>query len=151
MKDFFQSSLLSRMIVVLGILLVALLIFWAGTAVGERRSEFAGRWDDNYTGTFGGPGSPFAPGMNRDNTVAANGAFGTVVGVNSQLIAVKGPNEAEKIVVIGPDTVIRQFHSLATTSDIKVGQTMIAIGDPDSQGRISATFIRIVPPPAQNQ
>ncbi len=145
-----QSAKFTRLIAVLGILVIALAIFWAGMAVGYRQAQFSSRWGDHYRETFGGPSSPFMMPFSvsdNDDIRTANGAAGQVIGINLPRIAVKGPDEAEKIVVLGSDTVIRRFRDPATTTDIALGDMMIAIGSPDEQGRIVATFVRIVPPP----
>jgi hypothetical protein len=146
MKDFLQSSSFSRMISVLGILLAALVIFWAGTAVGYRQAEFSYRWSNHYTDVFGG-GSPFAFRPDADDLAAANGAAGKVVAVNLPQVTVKNPDQAEKVILISPATVIRRLHAVATTTDIRPGDVLIAIGSPDAEGRIVATFVRLMPPP----
>jgi len=138
---------ISRLIAALGILLVALIVFWAGTAVGYRQAEFSYRWGSHYQDAFAGPGGPFAFRADPDALDAAHGASGTVIGINPPVIAVKRGSEAEKVVVIGPATAIRRLRSQATTTDIHVGDMVIAIGEPDQDGRIVATLIRILPPP----
>ena len=149
MNDFFQSRAFSRLIGVLGVLLIALLIFWAGTAVGAREARFSRDWDDNYVSQFGGPGSPFVPQGSRDDAfMSAHGAFGEIIGVRLPRIVVKGASESEKTVLIGGGTVIRRAHSPATMTDLATGETVIVIGAPDSQGDIEASLIRIVMPSA---
>jgi hypothetical protein len=149
-NKFLQSEKYSKLITTLGILLAVLVIFGAGVFVGYRKADFSYRWSDNYYRDFGGPHSPFAPTGTSDaddNAPTPHGAFGTVIGVNLPNFAVKGPNEAEKVIVIGPQTVIRSMHNLGTTTDIKMGQSVIIIGEPDDQGQINASFVRIMPPP----
>ncbi len=147
LNDFLQSKRYSRLLASLGILLVALIVFAAGIIVGYRKAEFSYRWSNNYYRNFGGPSSPFGLSDADDNALSPHGAFGTVIGVNLPSFAVRGPDEAEKIVIIGPQTVIRSMRNPATTSDIRTGQSVIIIGEPDEQGQIDASFVRIVPPP----
>jgi hypothetical protein len=152
-NKFLQSEKYSRLIKTLGILLAVLVIFSAGLFVGYHKAEFSYRWSDNYYRDFGGPLSPFAPfgpagiSDDADNIPTPHGAFGTIIGVNLPTFAVKGPDEAEKVVVIGPHTIIRSMRNLGTTTDIHTGQSVIIIGEPDSQGQINASFVRIVPAP----
>lgn len=81
----------------LGILLVVLLIFWAGTAVGSREARFSRDWEDNYMNQFGGPGSPFVQqGDQDDSFLSAHGAFGEVVGIRLPDMVIKGSAESEK-------------------------------------------------------
>lgn len=147
MKEIIRSSLLTRIIIILGALLIVLIIFGAGMAVGYRKAQFTSDWGNHYTDMFGGMRSPFAINPDADEISSADGAAGKVVAVNLPTVAVKGPNEVEKVIVIGPATVIRQFRDPATTTDIHIGDTLIGIGEPDSQGRIVATFVRLIPPP----
>ena len=147
LKDLMQSHTYSRLIALLAILVAALVVFWAGTVVGYRQAAFSHQWDDNYAMQFGGPRSPF--GMmsdGDDSTLSPHGAFGTVVGFNFPTMIVKGPSEAEKKITLNDSTVVRRFRSFATTTDIKPGETVVVIGEPDSQGGITASLIRIVPP-----
>ncbi|MDE1975399.1 MAG: hypothetical protein KGI49_02740 [Patescibacteria group bacterium] len=146
MKEFFGSSLVSRLIAVLGVLVAALIIFWAGTAVGYREASFSYAWDSSYARQFGGPHSPFMIGPDiDDSSLNSHGAFGVVVGVRMPEFTVKGPTEAEKNIVVATGTVIRYFHSEASSTAISPGETVVVIGEPDSQGRIQASLVRIVP------
>ena len=151
MNNPIKSQSVSRLIAILGVLLVALLIFWAGTAVGSREARFSRDWENNYLGQFGGPGSPFVPQGGRDDSfMSAHGAFGDIVGVRLPEIVVKGAAESEKTVIVGGATVIRRSHALATTTDLAPGETVIVIGEPDSKGDIQASLIRIVPTAPMN-
>jgi len=137
------------MISILGILLAALVIFWAGTAVGYRQAGFSYRWSNHYAEVFGGS-SPFSFRPDTDDLSAPNGAAGMIVAVHLPEVTVKDPDQAEKVILISSNTVIRRFHGIATTSDIRTGDVLTAIGEPDSEGRIVATFVRLVPPPPSN-
>ncbi len=139
------------MMTALGILIAVLLIFWAGTAVGYRQARFSDDWENSYAHQFGGPGSPFvAHGGQDDSFMSAHGAFGQVVGVRLPEIIVKGSSESEKTVMVNASTIIRRFRAAATTTDLATGETVIVIGEPDSQGTIQASLIRIVPAPPAN-
>ena len=128
-----------------GFVLIGLIIFIAGAYVGHRMTDFAYRWDANYSHEFAGPGSPFGPGGD-DRPSMPHGTFGSVIGVNWPSFAIKGPREAERIVVIGTTTAIRYMHSYASTTDIHVGSMVVVLGEPDDEGKIVATLIRIMPP-----
>lgn len=147
-----ESAVVTKLIVVLAGLAAALGIFWLGTIVGFRQAEFSSRWAGHYSEVFSGMRSPFSFGsggmmQGSDVLVTGNGAIGTVTAVSLPTLVVKNPNEAEKVVTIGAQTVIRKFRSAATSTDIHQGDFITVIGTPDDQGRIKATFIRIMPPP----
>ncbi len=149
MKNFIQSSTFTKLITALGVLVAALLVFWLGTVVGYRQAEFSSRWAGHYADVFGTMHGPFAfPGFGRDadDINTTNGAIGTVMSVNLPTVAVKNPNEAEKVVLISPKTVIRKFRAAGTTTDIRTGDFLVTVGTPDDDGRIVATFVRIMPP-----
>jgi hypothetical protein len=144
---FLQSEGYTRLLTALGFLLAALVIFGAGIFVGYSKAEFSYHWSNNYYRDFGGPESPFGLPGSDDGAPNSYGAFGTVVGVNLPLFAVKGPNEAEKVVIISPQTTIHLLRDPATTTDIHPGESVIVIGEPDDQGQIEASFVRILPLP----
>ena len=145
MKDSTGSSTYGKMIGILAILLGALLIFGAGVAVGYSKAVFSRDWDDSYAGRFARPGSPFMPASGGDDMPNPHGAYGEVVAIHLPVIVIKGPEEAEKSVVLDGQTGIRRFHDPATSTDIMLGDTVVVIGEPDGQGQVHASFLRIVP------
>ncbi|MGH7240022.1 MAG: hypothetical protein ACREHG_08140, partial [Candidatus Saccharimonadales bacterium] len=46
---------------------------------------------------------------------------------------------------VSPGTTITEEGSNLKASDIKAGDTIIIIGEPDAQGQIEARFIRVMP------
>ncbi len=137
-----------KAVVILGILFVALVIFGAGILVGYDKGEFSERWDKNYSEIMGGQRSPFYANMMGNNpTPIAHGASGQVIAINLPSIAIRGPEEIEKVVIISSTTIIRSMHENASSSDIKIGSWITAIGSPDAKGQINTSFIRIMPPP----
>jgi hypothetical protein len=50
------------------------------------------------------------------------------------------------VIVIGSDTIIAQMRSQATSTDIKVGDNVVVVGEPNDQGQIIAKLIRLMPP-----
>ena len=152
MQSFKQLSPAARALTIVCTLLVLIIVFWGGMAVGRRQAEFGYRWDKHYFEVFDSSASPFAGRMMMfsrnmpvDSSTLPNGATGKVVAINLPTIAVIDPSNTEKVVVIQPDTSIRMIHSIASSTDLRVGDLITAIGSPDGQGRILATFIRIMP------
>jgi hypothetical protein len=152
MQFFKHLSVAARTLAVVTTLLVLIIVFWAGTTVGRKQAEFGYRWDKHYVEVFDSKASPFAmrtrasgrPGMN-DRASLPNGAAGKIIAVNLPTIAVLDPNNTEKVILITADTSIRRAHSEGTSTDLHVGDIVTAIGSPDAEGRILATFIRIMP------
>ncbi|MDD5165385.1 MAG: hypothetical protein PHG25_02510 [Candidatus Pacebacteria bacterium] len=143
----FQSEKYTHLLRYLSFAFAGLIIFGAGIYVGHRATDFSYQWGANYSREFSGPHSPFG-GEIDDAPSMPHGAFGAVIGINFPSFAIKGPYEAEKIILISTSTLIRALRAEASTTDIHVGSAVIVIGEPDDHGRINATLIRIMPPPA---
>jgi len=148
MKELIKNAPISRIVIALGFLAAVLFVFWAGTQIGYRRAMYSFRWSDNYSKQFAPPFSPFGFDPGKDAIISSNGAFGSVAAVRLPDIVVKGRGEVEKVVVVNSRTVIRRFHAAATSTDIRVGDTVLVLGEPDQEGRITASLVRIVPAPA---
>jgi len=135
-----------KIILSLALILIALIIFSAGIFVGYHKASFGRDWDNSYRQGPGNPNSPFAPFMRNDDNMNPHGAIGQIVSIKLPLMMIKGPNTAEQIVIIGSSTTLRMMRGTASTSDIKVGDFVTAIGEPNDRGEIQASFIRIIPP-----
>jgi len=147
MKNFFETKTYTKILILLGTLLIIWIIFAAGILVGYHEATFSYNWNANYQQGMGTPDSPFAPFMHDADDVNPHGSIGQIVSIRLPILMIKGQDTAEQMVVIGSSTVIRLFHEIASSSAIKAGQYAIAIGEPNDKGQIQASFIRIVPPP----
>ena len=145
MKNYFQSNVVSKIILILAALLVILLIFQAGIMVGYRRGFFASNWNGAHGQIMDEPDSIFAPFVHDSDDINPHGAVGNIVSVRLPSILIKGPNSAEQVITISSTTAIRFIHSNASTSDLVPGNQVIIIGEPKDNGSISAAFIRIMP------
>lgn len=148
-KEFIKSQQFRGIIIGLSLALVALIIFQAGVAVGERRSNFAHRFGDNFERNFRNPdGRMFGRGFPGDDRLpGGHGAVGEIISIALPNIVVSGPDNLEKTIVIGDGTVVRQFQNEITGNDLKVGDHIITLGEPNEEGQIQAKLIRILPPP----
>ncbi|MDD5433704.1 MAG: hypothetical protein PHE77_03600 [Candidatus Pacebacteria bacterium] len=132
-------------------LLILLLVFKTGEFVGLRKGSFSCRWGENYHRNFGGPQSGFFNEFQDNNFINANGVFGQIIKIEGQTIVVKSQNEMEKVVLIKENTVIEKFKDKITYSDLKFGDYVMIIGEPNNQGQIEANLIRIMPIPLSNR
>ncbi len=151
-KNFFNSNFnnsnnkFTKIIGALGIAVVVLIIFQAGFYVGYHNNSFRDRWDNRYSRELKDPRSPFAPFMMRGaEVINPHGAFGQIISKNLPRLMVQGPNRAEEVVLIHDKTIIRKFKNLGSTSDLVIGEEIIAIGEPNDNGEIEANLIRIMP------
>ncbi|MEI6396607.1 MAG: hypothetical protein WCO48_00835 [Candidatus Taylorbacteria bacterium] len=148
MKEILKHPHTKKVINIFGVILVALVIFSAGVTIGFIKGEFSERWDKNYMGMMGGPRSPFQTFSDIDNRAPSpHGTAGQVISSGNGQIVVRGPGEMEYIVIVSPQTIIRQLRQQGTTTDVVVGSWITAIGSPDETGRLVASFIRIMPSP----
>ncbi len=140
--------------VVLGLtgLTAVILIFSAGMFVGGQKARFSFRWAEQYQRNFAGPRQGFMGNwMNfpMGEMMGAHGVFGQIMKIDNSEIVIKGGDNVEKIVLVKDDTVIRSLQNNLKLSDLKVNDYIVVIGDPNDKGQIEAKFIRIMPPPPE--
>jgi len=145
-QSFFQSKTFKGILYGIAIVVILLLTFEAGVYMGYQKAMFSSHWAQNYQlNFFPHPDDHFPPILQDHGMMNSHGAFGDVVSINGSTIVVKGHDEAEKTVLIQPETMIeREFDKLKTT-DLVVGQHVIIFGDPNDAGQIQAKLIRILP------
>lgn len=147
LKEFAQSKTFQGVLIGLGVAIVALLIFQAGMLVGYRKAAFSYRMGDNYYRAFGDRGPrPFQLPLGG-GFAEAYSAIGKVVSVSLPTIVVVGPDEIEKVILIGEDTQIRRFDQTIEAGDLKVGDFTVILGSPNDDSQIEAKLIRLLPPP----
>lgn len=148
-KDFFQSKQFKILVGTVAGLVVLLLVFKAGMLVGYKKAGFSFRWADNYHKNFGGPMRGAMPGMPRGfgdrEFMGANGTFGQIIKTDGQTLVVKGVSDQEKIIVIGDKTSIMRFREKIKPADLKAGEDIVVIGEPNNTGQIEAKLIRVMP------
>lgn len=136
MKDLLRSSPLKAILWILGAIIVLLLVFGLGIAIGSHRALFAGRFEENYYRNFYGPqGGP--PPFNQ------HGVAGEVIDLSSSTITVKDTDGDEHSVVILSDTSIREGNATIALGAIVPGNLVTVIGAPNAEGQVEARFIRV--------
>jgi len=142
--QFLKSPKVKAIAYLLAIFLGVVLIFEAGVAVGYHRAQFSERWSAGFARDSRDPGSFFAVFQHDPDEPNPHGTIGQVVSVHMPEVLVKGQSSPEQIVIVGPRTQVRLFRGNGTSTDIQSGQQVIVIGEPDDQGQIQASFIRIL-------
>jgi len=142
-----QSKAFKITLWIVGGLAVALIVFKAGVEVGYRRANFSYRWGEKYHQNFGGPRGGFFEDDRGQGFINAYGNFSQIIKIDGQNLVVKGGDNAEKIVTIGDKTVIHRLREVITADKLAVGDSIVVIGEPDDQGRIQASLIRVMPTP----
>ncbi len=148
-KNFFSSKLFSSLVLILAILIFCLVIFKLGEIVGARKADFSCRWSDNYHRNFGGPSRNFLKMWGDRNFLEASGVTGRIIKINDENnFIVKAQDEVEKAIQITDKTLIKNQRETIKTTDLKVDDYVVIIGDPTAEGKIEAKLIRVLPMPA---
>lgn len=147
-KNLWESKFFKGAIFTLVTIIAVLFIFQAGRFVGFHQAGFAYRMGDNYYQAFeGGPRG----GMMRNNPFGdipgGHGAVGKIVRINLPTIVISTPDNLEKTILVNNDTSVKRFRNNASTSDFKVGDMVVIIGQPNQDSMIEAKLIRLLPPP----
>ncbi len=150
LKSFSQSISFKKALCVIGAIIVAILIFQAGVFVGFKKANFSYKWGENYHRNFGGPRSGFMAPFMTDfmmgkDFLNSSGAFGKIIKIELPTMIIQGQNEAEKSVLIKEDTIIRRFNENIGSDNLKAGDQIVVIGEPNDKGQIEAKLIRVMP------
>ena len=119
-----------KIIVILGIIIVALVIFKAGMYVGYRKAGFSRTFGDS---------------MLRDDIPGGHGVSGKIIKIATTSLVVEGSDNIEKVITFTPDTLIRKLRDAASSTVLQVDDPIIVIGSPGPNGEIAAKLIRILP------
>jgi hypothetical protein len=146
-KRVFESKVAFGILLVIGFLIVALLIFRAGVEVGFHKASFGRNWGENYGRNFGMMQNHPIPGFRKDNFPNASGAVGKIIKIEIPSIIVQDKDNTEKVISVTDNTRIQQAQIGMKTTDLKIGDFVVIIGTPNDKGIIDAKFIRLMPAP----
>ena len=142
-KKFFESTLFLKILCGIGILIIALIIFYAGVTVGFNKASFGRTWAENYERNFGFVPDHSLFGIN--NFPNANGAIGKIIKIELPTIIVQDKDNIEEVILTTESTQIQKMKSNITTNDLKLDDFVVVIGTPNTKGEIEAKFIRVMP------
>ncbi|MFA6534293.1 MAG: hypothetical protein WCT37_03930 [Patescibacteria group bacterium] len=142
----FQSKAFKTVNVCLVGLIVFLLIFGTGMAVGFRKAAFSFKWGENYHNNFGGPPGGMMGEFRGRDLIDAHGVAGTIIKIDGNSLVIAGQNNVETIVLLTDKTVINQLRENIQPADLRVDENIVVIGEPNDQGQIEAKLIRVLPP-----
>jgi hypothetical protein len=147
MDRIMQSTIFKWLLAGFGALILLILVFAAGLAVGFHKAHFTERWNENYYSNFAGPGSRRAlpPDLGGRDMMSGHGTVGTIISISGQTIVIKSQDGMEKSVVIGANTQISKFRNTVGAGDLRVNDNVVVIGQPNESGQIEARLIRIMP------
>ncbi len=143
----FQSKSLKGLIFGIVIFIILSFVFGLGVFVGTKKADFSFRWADEYHRNFAGPqGGFFGDFMGSDRQFTnSNGVFGQIIKISEGSITVQGRDNVEKIILVIDKTSIVSQKKNIKLSDLKVGNNVVIIGEPNNNGQIQAELIRVMP------
>jgi len=147
LREFFQSKIFTAVIIGIGSLIILLIVFRLGIAVGYHRALFATGWGEHYKENFIGPRA-LPPGFDG-KLINAHGASGDILSVSGNTISMSDSDGVEKSVLVGSSTLIMQYKDRITPDKLATGEHIVVIGAPNSSGQIAAKLIRVLPAPGK--
>jgi hypothetical protein len=141
MSSTHPSATLKWILLAVATLAVALLIFHAGLALGERRAlERIRPVSDGAPGPMGGGMLPY--GFLPDG----HGTVGSIKSIALPILTVTQRDGEEELVTVTASTTIEDGARRLAPSAITVGQQVIVIGEPGSiEDAIQAELIKVFP------
>ena len=149
-ETFFKSRAFQGFLAGTAVVLIGLLIFQAGVAVGYRRAAFAFHFGDNYYRAFDGRDARSPSWPLRGRFIDAHGAAGKIVSIALPTFVVADRDNLEKVVRLSDDAVVRRFSANIEPSALSVGDFVVVFGIPNADAQIEATLVRVVPQPASS-
>jgi len=149
----FQSKEFRWALLILLCIIVLLFVLKLGIIIGSARADFSFKWGENYHRNFAGPRGGFMqefPGRDKE-FMDSYGVFGKIIKIEDKAIIINDKDEVEKIILVDEKTIINFQRDNIKFSDLKVDDMVVVIGEPDSNGRIKAKLIRILPPMSFNK
>lgn len=135
---------------VLGIVLIVLVSFAAGVAVGFRKARYSFAWGENYERHFmGGPRMEprgFMPPLRKfegRDLRNAHGAAGTIVSIAGDKLIVKDRDDKENTVAVTDKTLVKFLGENLSVGDLRPNDRIVVIGRPGEDGVVNADIIRV--------
>jgi hypothetical protein len=151
-KKYFEEHKNKKFLCIIGIVIAVLVIFQAGVFVGYHKAAYSYGWGERYYKTFGERGSREHEyrGMMDFRHIGrglsnSHGTIGKIISIALPTIIVEDQDRIEKTVLLTNDTMLRSFRDEIRAADLKVGDSVVIIGNPNEQAEIEARLIRIMP------
>lgn len=149
-RNWFQSKQCKSVIAVFLIAIAILFIFNLGMRVGYLKASFINRSGDNYYRPLVGAAGEHVAGFIQNVEEGVHGVTGKIVSIDlkdgTPTIVVADRDTTEKVVRMGAGTIIRKIRETISPNDLKAGDIVVVIGEPDTDdAEIEARLIRVMP------
>lgn len=148
-KEVMKSKNGDKIIVAVGIIVAALVIFQAGMFTGFKQASFSFRTGEGYFRQMNGRGNDAFMGMQRGDFGNSHGTVGKIISISLPSIVVADKDNIEKTIIVSTSTDIRKFRDSIKSTDLKINDMVVVIGNPDDKAQVEATLIRIMPNPGE--
>jgi hypothetical protein len=147
-KKITQSKIFIKTLKIILIVLILCLVFQLGMFVGFKKASFSFRVGGNYFKQMQGrPNDPIM-GMRGGEFANPHGSVGKIVKISLPNLIIEDRDNTEKTISIGNDTVLKGIKKDIKINDLKEGDMVMVIGNPNDDGvQIEAKLVRILPPP----
>ena len=147
LNHFVRSRLFAGIILGVGIMFILVCVFEAGVALGYHEATFSSHWGANYERNFGDSGMPGSMGLPDGHDPQPHGATGEIINISGSTMVVQSSDRQEQKVITASSTSIRNQENTISMSTLTVGTYVVVVGNPDDQGNIDASLIRVIPSP----
>ena len=156
MQEILKSHKFKIAAAVIGLIIIAVISFGAGVAVGFHKARFSFKFGENYERNF--VGGPFqgGPGMMGDRGPRrmmrdfegrgfrnGHGIAGNIISISNNTIVLKDRNGQENTISVSDQTLIKRGQDTITLNDLKNNDNIVVMGRPGDNGTVSADLIRV--------
>jgi len=156
-KEILKSKKIKIAALVVGVVIISLVSFAGGVAVGIHKARFSYRFGQNYERNFiGGPFSGSNGIMGRGSGGGgmmgdfegrgfrnAHGIAGQVISISGNNIVIQNRNGQENTVTVSDKTLIKSGSNDIKITDLKADERIVVMGQPGDSGTINADLIRV--------
>ena len=146
-KEYFSSIKTSKLLLIIGVVLLVIVSFQAGMFVGFKKASFSFKTGENYFREMNGKRDDSMMGIRRGDFQNMHGAIGQIIKISPDSIIVLDKDQKEKIITVSTSTLIKKFNEDIKISDLKVNDFITVIGSPDDNTSVGAKLIRVMPDP----
>jgi hypothetical protein len=137
-----------------GAIIIALVSFAGGVAIGFHKARFSYKFGENYERNF--VGNPLQGrgmmergprGMVDDfggrGMRNGHGIAGAIISVANNQIVIKDRNGQENTISVSDKTLIKRGQETISVNDLKNDEQIVVMGQPGDNGTINADLIRV--------
>jgi len=153
-QETMQSKKFKVAALAVGVVIIALVSFAGGVAIGFHKARFSYKFGENYERNF--VGGPFqGPGMMERGPRGmmvdlrgsgmrnGHGIAGSIISVADNKIVIKDRNGQENTITVGDKTLIKLGQNTIGINDLKNDEQIVVMGQPGDNGTINADLTRV--------